>query len=169
MADIEITQDLFSHHDPLAICKEKEKDYRRKTGRVLRWLNRTYRGMRGLDGHKYVQVDDPNIKDIIACLNKDEYEVKEESEDGKVRHGDMVLASRSGMLADKQRLQNYARSNRMKDKETLLSELQKISPDVTVDPSSYTQITKPEEEEKPAPVMTADVAERAREGRGRGR
>ena len=87
MASVEITRDLFQHHDPLAFKKHPP-------GRQLYWANRSWRMQKGWNRLKPVHTTDTDWDLIKECMSEAPLDLDLHG-DTLVRRGDLVLCTKS--------------------------------------------------------------------------
>lgn len=122
MPDFEISQDYFSNHNPLAISDAGARVLREKHDIVLHWDNPHFRDKHGKRGHRSVDRKDPFFSDVKNAISTEDFDV-EETEDGKIHCGDLVLAYVPGARADFNNAKRHALAQRQQAKVSRGSEL----------------------------------------------
>ena len=96
MASVELTRDLFAHHNPLKFKSHPK-------GKRLYWANKAWRSERkGWGRLRPVRTTDPDWAEVEACLEEAPLDLDLQS-DHYVRRGDLVLCAKSE--------EDYERSN----------------------------------------------------------
>lgn len=90
-------QDTFTeHHNTLSFRPRRLRILERRYGRSLHWCNRdwrnNHRGWRGLVPVRY-NPKEPFCQDVLKCLAEPPTDIKQQTRDGLVYTGNMVLAS----------------------------------------------------------------------------
>lgn len=90
---IEVTQELFQRHDPLAFDDEKVAMLAEKHGIRPHFCNTKWRDDRkGWGSLDPIEKDDPRFKDVYDCLRNKPRRPERRMKDGMYQQGDLVLS-----------------------------------------------------------------------------
>jgi len=142
MAEAEVVEQFFNQN-PLAFDQAAVEDLRAKHGKLPTWANRRWRsehrGWRGLE-RVPANPEDPFTKDVLKCVKQPLIDLEMQTQDGFIRHGDLVLCTQTEALKERndQRRDYFANRQRramQRGQSELSQEIAKVSDgQVTIDP-----------------------------------